>query len=75
LRHRLCTDFRPIDSGTTGSRLVDAYKEFPSDWFEGLDIKKQVTRGWGSYDTVSLFAFFNYRCPAPRRASRAGTTS
>lgn len=48
------TDFRPIDSGTTGSRLTEQHKEFPADWFEGLDIKKQVTRAWGSYDTVSL---------------------
>jgi hypothetical protein len=45
------TYFRPIDSGTTGERETDAYKEFPSEWFKGLDIKKQVTRAWKSYDT------------------------
>jgi hypothetical protein len=44
------TYFRPIDSGTTGQRETEAYKEFPSSWFQGLDIKKQVTRGWKSYD-------------------------
>ncbi len=44
------TYFRPIDSGTTGERETDAYKEFPTSWFEGLDIKKQVTRAWKSYD-------------------------
>jgi hypothetical protein len=44
------TYFRPIDSGTTGERETDAYKEFPASWFEGLDIKKQVTRAWKSYD-------------------------
>lgn len=36
------TYFRTILSGITGKKYVDAWKEFPSDWFEGLDIKKNV---------------------------------
>lgn len=38
------TYFRPIDSGTTGTRETEAWKEFPKEWFEGLDIRKQVRR-------------------------------
>ena len=34
------TYFRPIDSGTTGKRESDAWKEFPKEWFAGLDVKK-----------------------------------
>jgi hypothetical protein len=44
------TYFRPIDSGTTHERYMDAWKEFPAEWFEGLNIKRQVTRSWASYD-------------------------
>ena len=38
------TYFRPIFSSVTGKVHKDAYKEFPEDWFEGLDIEKQITR-------------------------------
>mmetsp|Transcript_3243 Transcript_3243/g.7642 ORF Transcript_3243/g.7642 Transcript_3243/m.7642 type:complete len:253 (+) Transcript_3243:38-796(+) len=44
------TYFRPIDSGTTGEREEEAWKEFPAAWFKGLDIPTQVTRSWSSYD-------------------------
>lgn len=36
------TYFRPILSGITGKYYKDVWKEFPSNWFEGLDIEKQV---------------------------------
>ncbi|KAJ8908354.1 hypothetical protein NDN08_005064 [Rhodosorus marinus] len=36
------TYFRPIYSSVVGKRLKDAWKEFPDEWFEGLDIQKQV---------------------------------
>jgi len=36
------TYFRPIFSKVTGQKYSDVWKEFPSDWFEGLNIKKQV---------------------------------
>jgi hypothetical protein len=29
-------------SSVTGQSYVDAWKEFPADWFEGLDIENQV---------------------------------
>eukprot|EP00026_Physarum_polycephalum_P010703 Phypoly_transcript_10877.p1 GENE.Phypoly_transcript_10877~~Phypoly_transcript_10877.p1 ORF type:complete len:310 (+),score=81.88 Phypoly_transcript_10877:90-1019(+) len=35
--------FRPIRSGVTGQNYKDDYKEFPDDWFEGLDVASQVT--------------------------------
>ena len=37
------TYFRPIFSSVTEKVYRDAYKEFPDDWFEGLNIKKQIT--------------------------------
>lgn len=37
------TYFRPIYSSITQESYKDQWKEFPKDWFEGLDIKKQVT--------------------------------
>jgi len=37
------TYFRPITSGVTGTSYKSAHKEFPADWFEGLEIKAQVT--------------------------------
>jgi len=37
------TYFRPIQSGVTGEMYRGAHKEFPTDWFEGLNIKTQVT--------------------------------
>lgn len=38
------TYFRPIYSSVTGQKYSsDVYKEFPSEWFEGLNIKSQVT--------------------------------
>ena len=36
------TYFRPIKSSVTGLSYCNQHKEFPSDWFEGLDIKTQV---------------------------------
>jgi len=36
------TYFRPIKSGVTGESYKDVWKEFPSDWFEGLSIPEQV---------------------------------
>ena len=37
------TYFRPILSGITGKYYKDVWKEFPSDWFDGLDVEKYVT--------------------------------
>ncbi|CBN77700.1 conserved unknown protein [Ectocarpus siliculosus] len=36
------TYFRPIKSSVTGKTYRDQWKEFPADWFEGLDVKRQV---------------------------------
>lgn len=36
------TYFRKIYSGVTKETYRDQWKEFPSDWFEGLDISTQV---------------------------------
>ena len=36
------TYFRPIRSGVTGEEYRDQWREFPADWFEGLDIGRQV---------------------------------
>lgn len=36
------TYYRPILSGITGEIYTDAWKEFPTDWFENLDIETQV---------------------------------
>lgn len=36
------TYFRTIQSGVTGETYADAWKEFPMDWFDGLNIKRQV---------------------------------
>eukprot|EP00128_Syssomonas_multiformis_P007203 Colp12_sorted_trinity150504_noHs@7288 len=36
------TYFRNIKSAVTDESYRDAWKEFPEDWFEGLDIKRQV---------------------------------
>lgn len=36
------TYFRVITSGVTGETYHDAWKEFPADWFEGLNIKRHV---------------------------------
>lgn len=37
------TYFRSITSGVTNETYHDVWKEFPSDWFDGLNIKIQVT--------------------------------
>ena len=37
------TYFRSIKSGVTGKTYKNAHAEFPKDWFDGLDINKQVT--------------------------------
>ena len=37
------TYFRPIMSGITGKYYKDVWKELPEDWFDGLDINKQIT--------------------------------
>ena len=43
------TYFRPIYSGVTKQNYKDCWKEFPEDWFTGLDINKQVASS--SYST------------------------
>lgn len=45
------TYYRNIHSSVTGKDYTDAWKEFPDDWFEGLNINKQVARKWDDYDT------------------------
>ena len=42
------TYFRPIYSSVTGKSYNKAHEEFPADWFEGLNLKRQVTRS--TYD-------------------------
>mmetsp|Transcript_33149 Transcript_33149/g.33758 ORF Transcript_33149/g.33758 Transcript_33149/m.33758 type:complete len:252 (+) Transcript_33149:373-1128(+) len=37
------TYFRPIYSSITGKSYDDVWKEFPGDWFDGVNIKKYVT--------------------------------
>jgi hypothetical protein len=37
------TYFRIIHSGVTGQTYHDAWKEFPIDWYDGLDIKKYIS--------------------------------
>mmetsp|Transcript_5169 Transcript_5169/g.7165 ORF Transcript_5169/g.7165 Transcript_5169/m.7165 type:complete len:293 (-) Transcript_5169:264-1142(-) len=37
------TYFRPIKSGITGEKYSSVWKEFPKEWFAGLDIRTQVT--------------------------------
>jgi hypothetical protein len=44
------TYFRVISSSITGERYKDVWKEFPSDWFEGLNIGRHITSQ--SYDTA-----------------------
>eukprot|EP00300_Choanocystis_sp_HF-7_P013285 c18233_g1_i4.p1 GENE.c18233_g1_i4~~c18233_g1_i4.p1 ORF type:complete len:249 (+),score=32.46 c18233_g1_i4:78-824(+) len=36
------TYFRPIVSAVTGVSYKNVHEEFPTDWFEGLDLKTQV---------------------------------
>ena len=36
------TYFRPILSGITGKYYRDVWKEFPKNWFENLNIEKQI---------------------------------
>lgn len=36
------TYFRPIVSAVTGERYRGIHKEFPADWFEGLDLSRHV---------------------------------
>lgn len=36
------TYFRPIKSSIVNKRLTKAWEEFPSDWFEGLSVARQV---------------------------------
>ena len=40
------TYFRDIESSVTGKKYSKVYREFPKSWFNGLDIKKQITRPW-----------------------------
>eukprot|EP00601_Ochromonadales_sp_CCMP2298_P002282 CAMPEP_0173179246 /NCGR_PEP_ID=MMETSP1141-20130122/6004_1 /TAXON_ID=483371 /ORGANISM="non described non described, Strain CCMP2298" /LENGTH=324 /DNA_ID=CAMNT_0014101865 /DNA_START=64 /DNA_END=1038 /DNA_ORIENTATION=+ len=48
------TYFRTIQSGVTHSTHADAWREFPGDWFEGLNVKKRVSSA--SYDAaVNLY--------------------
>ena len=37
------TYFRDIYSGITKKKYTNAWKEFPAEWFKGLDIKKHVS--------------------------------
>jgi hypothetical protein len=37
------TYFRPIRSGVTQQSYKNVHKEFPDEWFEGLNIAKEVT--------------------------------
>jgi hypothetical protein len=37
------TYFRPIRSGVTQQSYKNVHKEFPDEWFEGLNIAKGVT--------------------------------
>lgn len=37
------TYFRPISSSVTGKKYRNVHNEFPSNWFKGLDIKKNIT--------------------------------
>eukprot|EP01035_Chromulina_nebulosa_P018076 gene18076-23724_t len=48
------TYFRSIKSGVTGLVYKDVWQEFPSDWFEGLNISKQVTSST-YYTSVNKF--------------------
>eukprot|EP00045_Choanoeca_perplexa_P003352 m.29990 g.29990 ORF g.29990 m.29990 type:complete len:316 (-) comp11996_c0_seq5:66-1013(-) len=41
--------YRSIDSRVTGKKYTHAWKEFPAEWFQGLDVKQQVARS--SQDT------------------------
>mmetsp|Transcript_11775 Transcript_11775/g.35069 ORF Transcript_11775/g.35069 Transcript_11775/m.35069 type:complete len:303 (+) Transcript_11775:259-1167(+) len=34
--------FRDIESAATGEAYVDAWRELPAEWLEGLDVKRQV---------------------------------
>jgi hypothetical protein len=43
------TYFRPIKSGVTGLSYKDAWKELPSDWLEGLNVRTQIASS--TYDT------------------------
>ena len=45
------TYYRDIHSAVTGKDYSDAWREFPEEWFSGLNIKQQVTRKWEDYDT------------------------
>ncbi|CAM9280140.1 unnamed protein product [Hapterophycus canaliculatus] len=36
------TYYRPISSSVTGKTYRDQWKEFPEDWFEGMNIQRQV---------------------------------
>jgi len=44
------TYWRPIDSGVTGESLSGQWKEFPKEWFTGLNVKDKLTRSWKSYN-------------------------
>jgi len=37
------TYFRIIKSGVTGQTYHDAWKEFPTDWYDGLNIKRHIS--------------------------------
>eukprot|EP00752_Nemacystus_decipiens_P010331 g9203.t1 len=48
------TYFRPIKSSVTGKSYRDVWKEFPDDWFEGLNIKTQVANPT-YFDSVNMY--------------------
>lgn len=37
------TYYRDIHSGVTGLDYVDTWKELPSEWLDGLDVKKMIS--------------------------------
>ena len=75
------TYFRVIDSGTSGVRETEAWKEFPVEWFAGLGIKTHVAASWKNYDTSvrrppppSLPSYTARLTRTPRRASHGRTS-
>jgi len=48
------TYFRPIDSSVTNRHHANVHKEFPSDWFKGLNESKMVTSS-SCYETLNKY--------------------
>ena len=50
------TYWRPISSGVTGETYKEQWKEFPSEWFKGLNPSTHLARPWNKYDaSVNTF--------------------